>query len=342
VIISFIQALYDPRIPIPHDWDYYEKVLEDIEFFAISSQIYYLLKQQDQLVQTPPFFQARLKQKYDETLHLNIFIKNQTEQIFRKFEEKAIPAIPLKGISFAELYFGHIGARGTSDIDLLIKKGDVEKAIECVKALGYTMEQQRIPAHFHWSFSKLLPHSPIPLTVELHWDLLTENTSDLNIAEFWNHAMPIQSYQYIKELSDFHTFYMICLHGWKHNMSALKYFIDIIQMIHVLQDQLQYTDLFKAAASHRTLKRITRTLAIVYHHFPHLEWVTELPFPNRPHLWWDYNAIRNLDHRTIKQYANWIYYEFFDFDTVKHSLAALNNKLLQAFQKNFVKRIDSQ
>src|SRR5665647_1725364 len=181
MIISLIQALYDPRIPFPHDWDYYEKVLEDIEFFAISSQIYYLLKQQDQLAQTPPFFQTRLKQKYDETLHLNIFIKIQTEQIFREFEEKAIPVIPLKGVSFAETYFGHIGARGTSDIDLLIKKADVEKAIESVKALGYTMEQERIPAHFHWSFSKPLPHSPIPLTVELHWDLLIENTSDLNI-----------------------------------------------------------------------------------------------------------------------------------------------------------------
>jgi hypothetical protein len=197
MIISLIQALYDPRIPLPHDWDYYEKVLEDIEFFAVSSQIYYLLKQQDQLAQTPPFFQAQLKQNYDETLFLNIFIKNQTEQIFREFEEKAIPAIPLKGVSFAEIYFGHIGARGTSDIDLLIKKADIEKAIECVKALGYTKEQERSPSNFHWGFSKPLPHSPIPLTVELHWDVLNEKTSDLHIAEFWNQAMPLQSYRNI-------------------------------------------------------------------------------------------------------------------------------------------------
>lgn len=63
MIISLIQALYDPQMPIPHEWEYYEKVLEDIEFFAVSSQIYYLLKQQDQLAQTPPFFQTRLKQK---------------------------------------------------------------------------------------------------------------------------------------------------------------------------------------------------------------------------------------------------------------------------------------
>jgi hypothetical protein len=342
VIISLIQALYDPQMPIPHEWEYYEKVLEDIEFFAVSSQIYYLLKQQDQLAQTPPFFQTRLKQKYDETLQLNIFIKIQTEQIFREFEEKAIPVIPLKGVSFAETYFGHIGARGTTDIDLLIKKADVEKAIACVKALGYTMEQERIPAHFHWSFSKPLPHSLIPLTVELHWDLLVKDTSDLNIDEFWNQALPLQSYRHVKELSDFHTFYMICLHGWRHNMSAIKYFIDIIQMIHVLQDQLQYSDLLKAAAAHSTLKRLTRTLAIVYHHFPHLEWVTELPFPNRTHLWWDYNAIRSLNHKTIKPYINWVYYEFFDFDKVKHSFAALNNRILQASQKNYSKRIDSK
>jgi hypothetical protein len=323
LIISLIQALYDPRIPIPDELQFYEEALADIEFFGLSSQVYFLLKQQGKLALTPPFFQARLKQKYDKTLFLNLFINNQTEQILRKFEEMGIPMIPLKGVLFAQKYYGHIGARGTTDIDLLIKTNDVEKAIDCVKSLGYTAEQERIPAHFHWSFSKELPHSSIPLTVELHWDLLKEKTAELKIDEFWNQAAPLESYRYIKELSDYHTFYLICLHGWRHNLNSLKYFIDIIQMIHRLHDHVDYTLLLKDAAAHKTLKRITRTLAIVYHHFPHLQWIKELPFQKRIRLWWDYNAIRDRNDKTFKQYVNWVHYEFFDFDQVKPGVAAL-------------------
>jgi hypothetical protein len=322
LVISLIQALYDPRKHVPHDLDY-KTALADIEFFAISSQVYYLLKRRGQWDRMPSFFKERLAQKYNESLYPNILIKNQTEQLLEKFEHAGIPAIPLKGIRFAEKYFGHIGARGTSDIDLLIKTTDLEKAIACVKSQGYTLEQGHIPSHFHWSFSKPIPHSPVPLTVELHWDFLKESTSNLKIEEFWEQAIPLESYRYIRELTDLHTFYMICLHGWRHNLNSLKYFIDIIQMLHVMGDQFEYPDLFKAAATHQTLKRITRTLAIVYHYFPHLQMVKELPLRKKTRLWWDYKAMRNIKERNFRLYVNWVYYHLFDFDTSKHSLQVM-------------------
>jgi hypothetical protein len=320
LIIPLIQALYDPQCPMPTELEFYELALEDTEFFAIGSQVYALLKHDDQLRLTPPFFQNRLKYHYDQTLFLNMLIHNQTESIFRKFEELGIAVIPLKGVYFAKRYFGHIGARGTSDIDLLVKRSDMAQATEGVRSLGFIVEEERIHSHFHWSFSKPLPHSPIPLTVELHWDLLVEGTSDLNIDEFWNQATRIEPYQFIMALSDYHSFYMICLHGWRHNLNSMKYFIDIIQLIHVLRDKLDYAVLLKDAASHRTLRRITRMLAIVYQHFPHLDRVKELPLPKRSRLWWSYNSIRYHDDRTIGQYFNMIYYYFMDFDTIKQSL----------------------
>lgn len=323
MIITLIQALYDPRISMPQEMEFYEKALEDIEFFDISPQIYWLLKQRGQLEkQTPSFFQERLKQKYNGALYQNIFIQSQTKMALEKLEEAGIQTIPLKGTFFAEKYFGHLGARCTSDIDLLVHPFDLERAINCVKSLGY-IEQERIPSHFHWSFSKPIPDSPIPLTIELHWDLMKEKTSDLNMDEFWEQATARGSYRYIKELSDYHTFYMICLHGWRHNLCSLKYFLDIIQMIHILQDKIDYTCLQKDAAAHKTLRRTVRTLAIVYHYFPHLAAIKELPVKKGIKLWWNYNAIRDRNNKTYMQYVNWVYYEFFDFDSMKHTWAAL-------------------
>ncbi|MFP3123379.1 nucleotidyltransferase family protein [Ectobacillus funiculus] len=328
MVVTLIQALYDSRTPLPEDVKFYKQALEDIEFFAIYSQIYHLLKQQGRLEQTPPFFQEQLKQKYNESLYLNMFIRNQTEQILKAFEDAGINVIPLKGVTFAEKYFGHIGARGTSDIDLLIKASDLETAVNCVKALGYTVEEEYIPSHFHCSFSKELPGSSIPLTVELHWGLLKENTSNLQIDEFWSQAKPVKSYSYIKELSDYHTFYMICLHGWKHNLNSLKYFIDIMQMIYVLGNKLDYTLLVKDAASHKTLRRIVRTLSIVYNLFPQLEKVKKFPFKKSTNLWWQYEVIRGMNVKTFRQYVNFTYFNFLDFDTVKHSLIAIYSWVL--------------
>lgn len=194
---------------------------------------------------------------------------------------------------------------------------DLKKAAECVKLLGYTVEQPHIPSHFHHSFSKPLPNSTIPLTVELHWDIVKKNTANMNINEFWQQALPRNQSIHIKDLSDYHTFYMICLHGWRHNLDSLKYFIDIIQLIYLLNDKLDYSVLLKDANAHKTLKRIIRTLSIVYQQFPDLENIKN--FPNKRTItWWEYNT--NKSTKTLRNYADFIDYQFFSYDSMKYSL----------------------
>lgn len=315
---DFVSALYKSQVPMPLDDHYYHKVLREIEHDGIQSQVYFLLKQNGMLSQTPTFFQAYLKENYDKGLFQNLFIKNQTDILLRRFEEVGIGVIPLKGVYFADKYFGHIGARATSDIDLLIHFQDLNQAIESIKALGFSVEEEPIPGHFHSSFSKRLPNSPMPLVVELHWGLVKEETSRFDMNEIWNESRAFGQYVHVQELSHMHCFYMICLHGWRHNLDSLKYFIDIIQMIHLYRDELDYEELFKMAESHQTLKRITRTLSIVYEQFPHLNHVAKLPF-KRKTLW------RHRNVKGLKQYLDFIDYQFFSYDTVKHSLIEIRH-----------------
>jgi hypothetical protein len=315
---DFVTALYKPQAPVPLDDHYYHKVIRDIEHDGIHSQVYFLLKQNGMLTQTPTFFQAYLKEKYDKGLFQNLFIKNQTDILLRRFEEQGIDVIPLKGVYFAEKYFGHIGARATSDIDLLIRFKDLNQAIESVKALGFSVEEEPIPGHFHCSFSKSLPHSPVPLVVELHWGLVKEETSKFDINDIWNESKEIGEYSHVRELSHMHCFYMICLHGWRHNLDSLKYFIDIIQMIHQYSEELDYQKQFKIAETHQTLKRMIRTLSIVYEQFPHLNNVIKLPF-KRKTLWRHHNV------KGLKQYLDYFDYQFFSYDTVKHSIIEIRH-----------------
>ena len=324
MLIKFLQAIYDNNTPLPSDAEIYHQLLEDTEYFSISPQVYSQLKQQDQLNKIPLLFQKQFKESYNQVLLQNLFIKNQTKEILSVFDDLAIQAIPLKGVFFSEKYFGDLAARGTSDIDLLIMPSDLRKAIESVKKLGYTVEEECSPNHFHCSFSKELPGSAIPLSVEIHWNILKEDTSNLNIEEFFNEATPMDQYSHIKELSEYHTFYFICLHAWRHNLDSMKHFIDIVQIVHVLGDSLDLDLLFKYAASHKTLKRMERTLSIVYHVFPHLEEIKKLPLNRRTGLWWQYEAIKSPTYRNVKVYADFFDYQFLSFDTARHRFLAFS------------------
>jgi hypothetical protein len=310
---DFISALYHSDDLAQHDDHYYSKIIRDIEHEGVESQVYYLLKQKGLLEQTPSFFQALLKEKYDKGLFMNLFIKNQSDTLLAQFEEQGIDVIPLKGVYFAEKYFGHLGARATSDIDLLVRLQDLSHAIETVKALGFTIEEEPIPGHFHCSFSKKLPHSIMPLVVELHWGLVKEDTSEFDINDMWRQAKATGGNKHIRELSHLHCFYMICLHGWRHNLSSLKYFIDIMQMIHKLGYELDYGELFRLAESHQTLKRLTRTLSIVYDEFPLLHQVAKLPINRKRRF------RKHSNTKGIKQYMDFLDYQFLSYDTFKHS-----------------------
>jgi hypothetical protein len=317
--IEMVKLIYDQNTVLPQDDKFYQRALQDIEEDGISSQVYFLLKQQGRLSQTPSYFQQRLKESYDKGLFQNLLIKNQTDEILKVFEGKGIDVIALKGVYFAERYFGHIGARATSDIDLLIQCQELDKAIEIIKSLGFSIEEEKIPGHFHCSFSKKLPGSTMPLVVELHWNIVKESTSQFNINDLWRQAKHVSNFQHVKEFSPNHLFYMICLHGWRHNLDSMKYFLDIIQLIHTLGREIDFDDLLKLAASHKTLRRLKRTLSIVYEQFPHLSDVKRLPFEVKTTRW-EYRRVKGL-----KQYVDFFDYQFLSYDTFKHSIIELHH-----------------
>ncbi|WP_226677955.1 nucleotidyltransferase family protein [Mesobacillus jeotgali] len=316
---ELLKFLFDQDFMLSWSEAEYNRIMNDIKYFRISPQVYMLLMKNKKLDYAPDYFQVFLRERYMRTLYINMLIKNELEAIFSSFESNKINMIPLKGVVFAEEAFGHLGARPTSDIDILVKKEDISIAIKLVKELGFEIEEKPNPNHFHLSFSKNVPCLDFPLTIEIHWDILKESTSDLDIQKFWKEAIPYLQYNHINQLSDYHTFYMICLHGWRHNMDSLKYFIDIIQLIYLYQDKLDYQRLFKEAVSHKTLKRIRRTLSIVYHQCPHLAKLKPLP-QKHALLFWDYKVFRDKQHKSLTKYIDFVDYQLFSYDSLSHCL----------------------
>ncbi|TCN22211.1 nucleotidyltransferase family protein [Mesobacillus foraminis] len=320
--LEFLKTLFNKSNILPDDQDFYQQLLEDKDFLVVGPQVYSHLKMLDRLNQTPDFFREKLKARFSQSLYLNMFIKSELEIILETFEKVGIDVIPLKGVTFAEKYFNHLGARPTSDIDLLIKPQDLNNAVECIKSLGFDIEHAGIEDHFHTSFSKIQTWSKIPLTIEIHWNLLQESTASFEINKFWDESLPVDTHVHVRELSNYHTFYMICIHGWRHNLDSPKYYLDIIQLIHKIGNEIDYSRLMQDANNHKTLKRMIRTLSVVYQECPFVEELKPFPY-KRSTSYLEYDAKKGFGGKKYKRYMDFIDYQFLSYDTAGHRLQEL-------------------
>ncbi|WP_100486948.1 nucleotidyltransferase family protein [Sporolactobacillus pectinivorans] len=286
-MLKLLRALFDPQLPVPQSDAFYRHVLDDSQSLLISSQLCFLLKVRHRLDETPLFFQNELKIRSMRNMMISAVIAKEMERLLDLFESLGIHVIPFKGPLFAEKYFGSLNARSTSDLDILVKPQQMDAAATALGSLGFSSGIQYEPEHFHKVFHKVLPKYNFDLYVEVHWHILRKGTSSLNMDALWKDSVPRNQASFVRELSDLHMFFLICLHGWNHEFNNWKYFIDIIQMIHSLDGKLDYKDLLVFAKCQKTYRRIVHSLIIVYREFPHLNVTLPLPLRTGKRTWWD-------------------------------------------------------
>lgn len=316
MLIQLLQALYEEsELPSIESEADLEVLYQDIELFAMASQVYHLLKQSDRWGEVPVSFQERLKARYTQALYHNLFMKHKEEEILKAFEQAECPVIPLKGIHFAERFFGHFAARVTSDIDLFVPYSLMSMARPCIEAQGYEFEILKDHhARFHKGSSM----------IELHWTLDKLQWSELDAGPFWESAVALPPYQYVRDLSVLHTFYFICLHGARHYMESVRYVVDIAQMLYKHGKDIDLRRLMELATGDKTARRMKVVLSIVYEQFPGLQQLHPLPFQTID-CPWDYNTIREA-RKGIKSppyYKYRLFFRHFMFDTWKHRLISL-------------------
>lgn len=314
-MIPFLRSLYDNKPELPRDEEDYRWLLQEIELFGVSSQVFYLLNERGLLKQTPSFFSGSLLREYIRGLQLNLYMKSVEEKIWNALEKSCIHAIPLKGIQFADRYFGHYGARMTSDIDLYVPRVELDQAIECLKAEGYEYEVEK--DHHVRMFKG-------DLVIELHWTFDKQYWSDLDPEPFWGKSESFKHYRYIRQLSDQMNFYFICLHSARHQMDSVRYLLDIVQMLHRSAKAIDFNSLFRQAKQDKTFRRLRTVLTIVYEQFPDLQQAKPLRIRFLRSSW-NYETIRKarLGMYDLRYFTYKFYFKHLIFDSWKHVLKSV-------------------
>ena len=103
---------------------------------GVAPLVYQRLTQQHSSVYVPSAVLEKLREVYLVNLKRNMRLYRDLEQILGRLAERQIPVIPLKGVFLAEKVYGNIGLRPMVDVDLLLPRPELAKALEELEALG--------------------------------------------------------------------------------------------------------------------------------------------------------------------------------------------------------------
>lgn len=151
-------------------------------------------------------------------------LNHELEQICRIFEDNELPHIPLKG-SVLRGYYPQSWMRTSCDIDILVKKEDLQRAVQVLKDSGFKYKETQSHDVQFWAESGV--------HIELHFDLIEESVAEKSaetLAHAWERTNPCEGWKYRLEFdNEFFYLYHIA-HMAKHFLNGgcgIRPFLDI-------------------------------------------------------------------------------------------------------------------
>ena len=190
----------------------------------------------------PPESLHRLKTLYQGNAARNLFLKGELDRVVRTLAEDGVTAIPYKGPMLAIAGYGDLSLRRFVDLDVIVRKGDVERAISTLTNLGYRAEPAVSPSQqaflIRTQHDLAFKRDEGRLIVELHWEVAPELFAEGLAAEnLWARAtagspgarseMPAQALALAPE----DTLLSLCVHGARHLWERLAWVCDIAEWL---------------------------------------------------------------------------------------------------------------
>ena len=228
--------------PCPDDATDGERLVALAENLKLSALLYRVL--QDAGCALPAPLQARLANAYRATLGRSVRCRRALTDIARAFADAGVPLVVLKGLVLAETVYPDPGCRVMSDLDLLVRPEDVDRAHDLLSGLGYSPDAEADPAGHGESFVRQFegerlylhpdhPHCP----VELHWFLVNREwfrvTTRLEGEALWERVRPlpldgITAWQFSAE----DTMLYLCFHlAVHHRYGLVRAFVDLDRLV---------------------------------------------------------------------------------------------------------------
>jgi hypothetical protein len=166
-----------------------------------------------------------------------LFLASELSRILKAFKSSGIPACPFKGPALSVMLYGDPARRQSKDLDILVPKERVRKAIDCLDTLGYgakaSLASHRLAAHRRTEYELQFFRHDGKLQVEIQWAVVPGffgfDHRKLNIGSslaprLWNgHSFPVFPPE--------ETLLLLCVHGAKHLWCKLGWIADVAGLL---------------------------------------------------------------------------------------------------------------
>ena len=222
------------------------------------------LRAGDALGEIPASIRAQLEEQRRATALDNLRNYGEFRRIARALAERGIQLMALKGLQLADIVYRDISLRPMSDLDILVRETQVERAIAALCALGYELNIDR-----RSEYDVGLTHNSLGILVEVHWTLAQANEPRVApMEDIWRLAVPAS-------LGDADALVMppeflllhVCTHLAYHHLFCfdLRALCDIAEIVHAYP-ALDWTVVVEQAARHGGGRGVAAALRLARDH----------------------------------------------------------------------------
>ena len=182
----------------------------------------------------------------------NILLFAELKQIIWELEQASVSAITLKGAFLAAVVYENVALRPMKDLDLLVKKQDVAKAVASLKHSGYlpivdVKQQLKDPFAYSVTLQKENAGINTGVSLDLHWHIL--NTSWLmglsagscDMQRIWEAAQPVVINDIrILALSPEDLLICLAVNAFTHCYQRIILLVDFVMVLNHYQGKISW------------------------------------------------------------------------------------------------------
>jgi len=150
--------------------------------------------------------------------------------------------MPFKGPTLAVLVYGSLSLRQYEDVDILVRRQEVDRARKALLSLGYSpvkpySERQRASIRLSGHHEQLV-NRETGATIELHWSLNNRSLSRDSFEHNWwenRQSVSIGGVE-MRTLGIEQMLLYLCMHGGKHSWARLGWLCDLQRALRAYPD----------------------------------------------------------------------------------------------------------
>lgn len=225
-------------------------------------------------IDLPDDIKERLKLRYLNSLRHNLILMNEIKRIISAMREGGVMAIPLKGPVASVQVFGDIAVYTGSDIDILVRPSDLNRAKRILIEMGYREETGFHEKDFIQISYHLPPYVRDGFYVEVHWNLTMKYFH--SSPDFWWEELEeieIEGERFPCLSPEKYILYGI-FRLFSHAFYPLKFLVFVAGLIELNRERIDWDALISESRGLGMGRLLGFTLSMVKEFF-------DIPVPNR-------------------------------------------------------------